>query len=219
MKSFKRPAATLIASAFAIAILAAGTARAQEGAWAPGANWLSIYGGDAKSSGEGSANSGGGAGFGASHMLSRSHVNEWNVFGFHPLGFLHVTIFKQTSFGGTVRYDVLGRYGNASEVEIPMTADLTRHFKWKAAPHPYLSIGGGPFYRKITGTTGDQSGVNWGYYLGGGLNMEVAPGNLLGLDVRFQRVNGINDPPNPVFGSGELESTHWSIKLAYSRVN
>ena len=219
MKSFKRPAATLIASAFAITILFAGAAHAQEGSWVPGANWLSIYGGYAKSSSVGAANSGGGVGFGASHMLSRSHVNEWSVFGFHPLGFLHVTLFKQTSFGGTVRYDVLGRYGNASEVEIPMTADLTRHFNWKSAPHPYLSFGGGPFYRKITGTTDDQSGVNWGYYIGGGLNTEVATGNMLGLDVRFQRVNGVNDPPNPVFGGGQQETTHWSIKLVYSRVN
>ena len=108
--------------------LAAGSARAQD-PWAAGSNWLSVRAGYALSKVEGSGHGGGGYGFGFSHQLSRVKIYRW-------------TLFKRFSLGGYVHYELLSRFGHASEIEMPVTVELVRHFRWGESLRPYLGIGG-----------------------------------------------------------------------------
>lgn len=202
--------------AIAAATVAAGSARAADDPWGAGNTWLSVRAGYARNAATGAGNSGAGYGFGFSHMFGTVPIGRWKVFGLRPLGMLHWSILKEFAIGGYVHYDVLGRIGGASEIEIPASVELVRHFRWKTAPHPYLGAGFGPFYRKTYRTGDDHVTRKTGYYLTAGMNTPVAPMQLLGLDLRWARVGNKNDPPSPVFGSGQVEATHWSIKLNYS---
>jgi outer membrane protein W len=202
----------LVASAVAV-----GSARAADNdPWNAGATWLSVRAGYAKNSAPGAGNGGGGYGIGFSHMLGTTPIGRWQILGLKPLGWLHWSVFKDFSLGGYVHYDVLGRVGEASEIEVPATIEIVRHFRAKNSPHTYLGAGMGPFYRKTYRTGNDQVALVTGCYGTTGVNALVAPNQLLGLDLRWARVVNKNDPPNPVFGVGGGGATHWSVKLNYS---
>jgi hypothetical protein len=203
----------LVAGALACA---ATCARADVDPWTAGSNWLYLRAGYAKSGAEGAGDGGGGFGFGFRHMLSSSRVNDWTVFGVHPLPFVHWSLFKHWSFGGFAEYDVISSYGAAKEIEIPVALDMTRHIMLKGEVKPYFSLGFGPFYRKTYGTSADFGRVAVSGYVAGGFDARVAPGQLLGIDARLARVDSENTPPNPVFGPGQNEASHWSVKLVYS---
>ncbi len=220
----------LVAAALALTTIASSAARADDNPWDPGSNWLYLRGGYAKSAAVGAGNGGAGYGFGFRHMLTPSKVNEWSVLGHRPLGILHWTLFKNWSFGGFAEYDVLGRYGTAEEIEIPVALDLTRHLMWKTSARPYVTIGGGPFYRKTYKTGADSRRVAMSGFVASGFDAIIAPGQMLGLDVRLARVDSEHKPINPVFGAGgsvtndprfgirvrDTEATHWSVKLSYA---
>lgn len=193
-----------------------GVARADVDPWATGSNWLYLRGGYAKSGANDAGNGGAGYGFGFRHMLSTTRVDRWGAFGVRPLGFLHWTLLKHWSFGGFVEYDVLGRYGNASEIEVPMAVDLTRHVMWKGAAKPYFSLGMGTFHRKTYRTGTDLSHTAVAGFVSTGFDARIASNQMLGVDARLARVPSENSPPNPVFGGGTSEATHWSVKLSYS---
>lgn len=196
--------------------VAAGRARAEDNPWDAGSSWLSVRAGYAKNSAEGAGNGGAGYGFGFSHMLGPTPVGHWKALGRRPLGFLRWTFFKDFSIGAYLHYEVLGRLGSSSEIEMPASVELVRHFRLRTAPRPYAGLGAGPFYRKTYRTGSDQAVVAVGGYLTTGMNLLVAPSQLVGLDLRLARVDARNVPPNPVFGGGETEATHWSIKLNYA---
>ncbi len=201
----------------ASSVACAATARADDkNLWAPGSNWLYVRAGYAHSSANGSGNGGAGYGVGFRHFLNPSHVNDWKVLGIKPLGFLHWTLFRRWSIGGFVEYDVIGRYGSASDVEIPAAVELTRHIMWKSVARPYVTLGVGPFYRKLYNTGDDFSIVRTSGFLATGVDAPIAPHQMLGFDVRLARVMSENVPANPVFGGGELEASHWSMKLSYA---
>ena len=204
---------TLVAAALACAVT---SARADVDPWKAGSNWLYLRAGYAKSGAEGAGEGGGGFGFGFRHMLSSSHVNDWTVFGVHPLPFVHWSLFKHWSFGGFAEYNVISSFGAAKEIEIPVALDMTRHLMWKGDVKPYVSLGYGPFYRKTYGTSQDFAHNAQSGYVATGFDAKVAPGQLLGLDARLARVDAENTPPNPVFGPGQSGASHWSVKLVYS---
>ena len=208
-----------IAACSAALLLAAVPVRAQGTPWDEGRTWMSVRLGYAGSRSQTAGHGGAGYGIGFSRMLSRSHVNQWSVFGIEPLGFLHWTLFKHYSMGAYAHHDVLGRFGSASEIEIPATFEVTRHFAWKSAAHPYLGLGGGWFYRKSYGTGDDFGRGVRGLYLAGGFNAPVTDRQMLGLDIRLARLDSKNIPVNPVFGAGQPTATHVSIKLSYAIVD
>jgi outer membrane protein W len=208
-----------IAAWSAALLLAAAPVRAQGSPWDEGRTWMSIRAGYAANRSPSAGHGGAGYGIGFSRMLSPSHVNQWSVLGIEPLGFLHWTLFEHYALGTYTHYDVLGRFGSASEIEIPMTLELTRHFGWKSAAHPYLGVGGGWFYRKSYGTGSDSGRGVRGLYLAGGFNAPIADRQTLGLDVRLARLDSENRPANPVFGAGTATATHVSIKLNYAIVD
>ena len=198
--------------------LACSVAHAEHDPWSAGSNWMYLRGGYSKSTANGEGNGGAGYGFGFRHLLKPSRVKDWRVLGIRPLGFLPWTLFKNWSFGGSVGYDVLGRFGEAADIEVPVAVDLTRHIMWRSAGRPYVSLGTGPFYRKTYQTGNDLRVVNFGGYVASGFDVPVGPSQMLGFDFRIAHVDGKNKPVNPVFGPGQVTATHWGLKLAYSVV-
>ncbi len=203
--------AALVASGVQVA-----AARAADNPWGAGANWIYLRAGFAHSSVDGGGNGGAGYGMGFRHMLKPSHVNEWRVLGVKPLGFLRWTVFRDWSLGGSVEYNVVGRYGSASEIEIPATFDMTRYILWKSEAKPYVTLGFGPYYRKLYNTGSDLSKIVPSAFLGTGFDMPVSNHQLVGFDLRMARVASENKPVNPVFGGGSYISNHWSFKVAYA---
>jgi len=209
LPGFARSKGLVISAALALAgALAAATAAAEAVAppaataaqpqdpWASGQNWLSVRVGYAKSTAVGSGDGGGGYGFGYSRMLAPVKVHK-------------ASFFKQGySLGAYVHHELLGRFGAATEVEVPVTVEMLRHYKWKTALRPYLGLGGGGFYRKTYRTGNDLRNINPGVYVALGANVPIQKGQLLGFDLRVIRLNAENDPVNPIFGGGGSKSRH-----------
>jgi len=216
---FARFARTMLLAGTA-ALLVSGAAFAQGDSdfdpWAPGAQWLTLRAGYAKSNVENSGNGGPGYGISYSRMIS----------GIDVLG---LKLFQHYSIGASVNHDLVGHFGPAAEIDVPLTVEMTRHYAWNTALHPYWGFGTGGYYRKTYRTGADTRDVSLGYFLALGANMPVAERNMLGLDIRMNRFEATNDPVNPVFGpgSGSLEQdgsvkkdtgTHWGAKLTWSFV-
>ena len=192
------PAVTTPAPAAAAAATpAAATPAAAKAAdpYANGSKWLSLRFGYAKSADENAANGNIGAGFGFTAMGK----GMWSVGAFAYL-------------------EVLGRYGSASELELPLTLEFARRSHWGVYVRPYLGLGGGAFYHKTYRTGGDSADLRPGFYVLGGLNVPVSEGSMIGFDVRtvFQ---GPIENADPVFGSGDPDVVHWSAKISWSRIN
>lgn len=196
----------VIRAGLALATIAAASgpaAAADDDPWAAGTNWLTMRAGFAKSTVEGAGRGGPGFAFGYSRMLAPRRVYKWSL-------------LKHYSLGAFVQHDVVGQFGEASQIAVPATVELVRHYQWKTALKPYLGLGVGGFYRKLYRTGGDERNVDIGGYLTLGANSPVAPGRILGMDFRVARTSGKHDAPNPVFGPGHSQATHWSAKVGYS---
>ena len=132
-----------------------------------GSQWVSVRAGYAKASGDFAPNGLLGCGFGYRQFV----LDRWSV-------------------GGFAHYEQLGRFGDAVEVEVPLTLEVMRHSRWGAAAYPYAGIGAGAFYHKRARTaTNDESGFTPGRYLAFGVNVPVRKQGLLGLDVRMASVD------------------------------
>lgn len=166
--------------------------------WARGSEWLSVRAGYAKSTALGAADGNFGIGFG----YARFRNSKW-------------------SFGAQMAFDILGRYGDAVEIESPWTVEILRHYRWKSPAHPYFGLGGGAYYNKVSGTGDDHAGINPGVYLTSGLNTQISDHGLFGFDLRMSWVE-LSNQTNPVFGAeATLDETqknalHWSAKATYS---
>ena len=198
--------------------LAVSAAHADGNPWAVGSNWMYLRAGFARNAADGAGNGGAGYGIGFRHMLKPSRLDAWRVLGIKPLGLLHWTVFKDWSVGGFVEFNTLGRYGTASDIEVPAALEMTRFINWKSAAKPYLSLGIGPHYRKLYNTGSDFSYVRTSGFLAAGFDAPISTSQMLGFDARMARVQSENKPVNPVFGGGSFEASHWSFKLTYSIV-
>jgi hypothetical protein len=186
-----------------------------------GSQMMSVRAGYAKATGDVTTNGLVGAGFGYRRFV----LDRWSV-------------------GAFAHYELLGRSGSASKIEIPLTLEVTRHTRWGAAAFPYVGIGGGAFYHKRYRTGADVSGFGPGRYLVCGMQVPVRKQGLLGLDVRMITVDRLDADPafpgppsdrhkiddllvdlkvpsNPdmplLFADSEAKTrTLWSIKLDYS---
>ncbi len=170
-------------------------ARADVDPWAKRTTWVSVRAGYAKSTQSGAAGGNLGYGFGFNRFIR----DGW-------------------ALGAAVQYDVLGRFGDATQSEVPFTLELTRHFKWNTPLRTYLGAGGGTYYRKTYRTGDDRSVPHGGGFLSLGANTPVDGRHLLGLDSRVAFVGGEENRTNPVFGAEKSQSVHWSFKLSWSLV-
>jgi len=141
-----------------------------------GSQWMSVRVGYAKASGRAAPNGLVGGGFGYRRFV----LDKWSV-------------------GGFAHYEQLGRFEDATEVEVPLTLELIRHSRWGAAVYPYAGFGAGAFYHKRSRTAViDESGFTPGRYLALGMDIPVRKQALLGLDVRMARVDKPDaNPPFP----------------------
>lgn len=186
-----------------------------------GSQWMSVRAGYAKVSGDAAPSGLAGGGFGYRRFV----LDKWSV-------------------GGFAHYELLGRFGDAAEIGVPLTLEVVRHSRWGAAVYPYAGIGAGVFYLKRYRTGADASGFTPGRYLVCGMHLPVRKQGLLGLDVRMATVDkpdanpafpgpdgdrskiddllvDLNVPSSPdmplLFAQTESKSrTLWSVKLDYS---
>jgi hypothetical protein len=175
-------------------------ARAADDAWSDDARWISVRAGSAGSGARLAPGGGYGYGFGYTWFLA-----------------------KEVAWSANVQHDLLGRYAGAAEIEVPITVEFTKHFRFSATARPYLGAGWGAIYHKTyrtyrtDGTRADELGLRQGLYLATGGNAVLNAGSLIGVDIRLMREQDTRSI-NPTFPNAEASSTNWSIKLSYSRV-
>ena len=186
-----------LACAAAVAVLLAlgAPARAADDPWQKGASWTSFRVGYAKSLDGGAPNGMAGYGIGFSRMLT-----------------------DRFSLGFFVHHELLGKFGAASQIEVPATAEYALHFRWKTELRPYVGAGLGAFYHKVY-----RSGINRSAFLPAtifkfGADAPLDAHNVLGVDARVASVATDDETIDPVFGKPKPRSGRWSIKLSYSRV-
>jgi hypothetical protein len=157
-----------------------------------------VRAGYAKSSAAGAADGNFGAGFG----YARFRNSKW-------------------SYGAQAAVDVLGRFGDASEIESPWTFEVLRHYRWRTPARPYIGLGGGVYYNKVSGTGKDRGSMVSGYYFATGLDTRVSDHGLFGFDLRASIVD-LDKQNNPVFGGDvtvgkhQKRAPHWSLKATYA---
>jgi hypothetical protein len=162
--------------------------------WTPGRQWLSVRAGYAKSGVKNAADGLVGVGFG----YTRMGKGLW-------------------SLGGHAHFEVLGRYNQAAEIEIPLTFEVARHFGWKSVVRPYFGAGGGAFYYKTYRTGADVAQVRPGWFFVGGMNAPISNTSAIGMDLRMV-FQGNASSRDPIFPNTDEDAVHWSIKLNYARV-
>jgi hypothetical protein len=195
----KRQSIRSRANACALLVLAAcllaGTSAfaADPNPWADGTQWISLRAGYAKSAVKSAGNALGGYGFGFTRFISP----KW-------------------ALGGHVQHDVLGRFGAASEIDIPITVEMTRHFAWETPLRPYLGFGTGAFIHKMYRTGADETSIRPGAFLTAGANAPINATSLIGVDARMVAQMDA-ETTNPVFPSDGSTVLHWSLKLNYAR--
>lgn len=184
----------LLAGCALTSMFAVASARAADDPWAGNQQWVAVRFGYAKAGGSFAGDGAVGWGFGYTR-------------------FLHSGL----AWSANVQHDMLGRFGGAAEVEVPLTVEFTKHLKWSESTRPYLGLGWGAFYHKIYRTGRDDSGFRQGLFVAGGANGMIDKSSLIGLDVRLvieQDTRSIN----PTFPNREPSSLVWSAKLSYSRI-
>lgn len=186
-------------AAFAAAVVALLVTCARAGAaddpWQKGAAWASFRAGYAKSLDGGAPNGMAGYGFGFSRMLS-----------------------DRFSLGFFVQYELLGKYGDAAQIEIPVTAEYAMHFRMKTQLRPYVGVGVGAFYHKNYRSGADYAEVLPATIYKFGADVPLDAHNVLGMDARMASVLNDIETVDPVFGKPKPQSLRWSVKLSYARV-
>jgi hypothetical protein len=168
--------------------------------WTAKSQWFSVRGGYAKSTAQGAGDGNFGLGFGYTRFYT-----------------------SNLAFSGNASVEILGRFGDAFELEMPWTVDVARHFLWPAAVRPYLGLGAGIYYHQYSNTGRDVSSILPGGYLLGGMNTPISDRGTLGVDIRMNFVEATGED-NPVFGlpvNGDEEQSrtvHWGVKLNYAWV-
>lgn len=161
--------------------------------WDEGRHWISARVGFARSGARFAPDGSFGYGFGYSWFLARN-----------------------LAWSASVGHDLLGRYGSAAQIEVPITAEFTRHFQWSPQTRPYVGVGFGAIYYKTYRTGADFSDFRQGIYVATGANASLSAGGLIGFDVRYM-IEQDTRSVNPSFPNIEASSSVLSAKLSVSR--
>ena len=182
-------------AALAVTGTSAQADRGPEEPWKKGARWVSFRAGYVKSLEGGAPNAMAGYGFGLSKMLS-----------------------DRVALGFFVHHELLGKFGAAAQIEIPITAEYAFHFNWNTPLRPYVGVGVGAFYHKIYRSGADRTELQPAAVFKFGADVPVDARNVLGVDARLANVTSDDETVDPVFGKSKPSSLRWSLKLNYSRV-
>jgi hypothetical protein len=181
-------------AALILALVSAAPARAADDPWSQDANWVSVRFGYAKSAADLAPDGAVGYGFGFTHFIQNG-----------------------VAWSAAVQHDLLGRYGDAAEVEVPFTVEFTKHMKWSESTRPYLGLGWGAFFHKTYRTGADESGFRQGIYIASGANAAIDRSSLIGFDLRIV-VEQDTRSVNPTFPNRNASGGVWSAKLSYTRL-
>jgi len=161
--------------------------------WVRGANWLGFRAGASAVSELGRPAPGPGFGLGYQHFRSR----RWAV-------------------GLQLDYDLVGKYGGAAEIDVPLHLELTRHFDWGDAMRPYTGLSAGGTWHRTYRTGSDEAEMRPSMFLIGGANVPVGPRALMGADFRVGW-EGSARSDDPVFPNSSNTLLTWRFKIAYLR--
>jgi hypothetical protein len=161
--------------------------------WVRGANWLGFRAGASAVSELGRPAPGPGFGFGYQHFRSR----RWAV-------------------GIQFDYDLVGKYGGAAEIDVPLHLELTRHFAWGDAMRPYTGLSAGATWHRTYRTGADEAEMRPSVFLVAGANLPVAARALMGADFRVGW-EGSARSDDPVFPNTSNTLLTWRFKIAYLR--
>ncbi len=161
--------------------------------WVRGANWLTFRAGVAAASHAGRPNPGPGVGFGMQHFMNR----RW-------------------ALAAQLDYDLLGKYGGAAEMEVPLHLEATRHFDWGEQMRPYLGMSAGATWHRTYRTGEDEASIRPSLFIVGGANLPIGPRSLMGADLRvgWETDARSTDPVFPVDSNSLLT---WRAKITYIR--
>ena len=182
-------------TAAALLIATCAHAAMSEDPWHKGASWTTFRAGWAKSLEGGAPNGWAGYGFGFSRMMS-----------------------DRVSIGLFIHHELLGKFGAAAQIEMPITAEYAYALKWNTALRPYVGMGLGAFYHKIYRSGADRTDLLPATVFKFGADTALDPHNVLGMDARAAWVLNDDEVVDPVFGKSKPTSIRWSVKLQYSRV-
>jgi len=177
-----------------LAALGPAAAHADESPWEKDRHWVSARVGVSKSGATLAPDGNLGYGFGYTWMLGNN-----------------------MGWSATAGYDVLGKYGGAAEIEIPLTTDFARHFAMGQAARLYLGLGWGVIYHKTYRTSADEGSWRQGIYLATGANTAIGGAGLVGVDFRYM-IEQDTRSINPTFPNPDASSSVMSLKLSYSHV-
>jgi len=164
--------------------------------WRRGATWMSFRLGVSGSKVENSPDAGIAFGVGGMHFRNP----KW-------------------AYGLNLDVDVLGKFNGATQMEIPITLELSRHMRWGTDTfRPFLGTGLGAYYYRTYRTGADATDVRPGFHLSGGFNSTISNSALLGVVARGALQWGA-ELDDPYFPNDSNSAVHWSVKLNYSRVN
>jgi hypothetical protein len=164
--------------------------------WHRGATWMAFKLGTSGSKVANSPEASVAFGLGAQHFMS----SKW-------------------AYGISVDLDVLGKFNGATQMEIPLTLDMTRHLRWGTdTVRPFLGTGIGVYYYRTYRTGADATDVRPGFHLSGGFNAPISGSALMGVMARGAVQWGA-ELDDPYFPNDSNTAVHWSVKLTYNRVN
>jgi hypothetical protein len=181
--------------AAAVLALAASAARSDDDPWAKGASWASIR-------------------FGGVRALY-DHAPDGNV-GFGVA--YRKMVSPRFSIGASLDQDLIGKYGAAANMEMPLSIEYLAHFHWKAPIHPALGAGFSVVYHKMYRTGDDISEIQPGAYMVVALNTAVDHNTAIGVEWRLGTVSTDYEGNNPSFGILPPSSGRMSIKLSVARI-
>jgi len=177
-----------------LAVLGAAPARAAEDPWQKDQHWVTARVGVARSGA--TLAPGGNVGYGLGYTWMLGSGVGWSA---------------------SAGYDVLGKYGGAAEIEIPITTDFAKHFRMGSAARLYMGLGWGFIYHKTYRTSADETGFRQGIYLATGVNTGIGGAGLLGVDFRYM-IEQDTRSINPTFPNPDASSSVTSLKVSYSHV-
>jgi hypothetical protein len=170
--------------------------RAEDGMYAAGTSWMSLRLGYAKRVGDLAGQGWMGYGMGWQYMMSKS-----------------------TAFAASINHDIVGHFGKQTDIAVPFTAELQRHFGWKGAAHPYIGVGGGYYFRKAYRTQFDyDTQSSGGMHVSIGFQSPLGDRNAIGLEARAARVQRTPGVTNPTFGTTDDSETLWTVKGTWALV-
>jgi hypothetical protein len=179
---------------WAAVMLAPVSAGAAGDPWSEDVSWISVRAGSASSGARFAPDGGFGYGFSYTWFLS-----------------------NQLAWTATAQHDLLGHYGRAAEMEVPLTVEFTRHFHIATTTRPFIGLGWGGIFHKVYRTGDDASGFRQGVHLTIGGNSMLGATSLIGVDARLMLEQDTRSI-NPTFPNIEPSTSNWGVKLTYSRV-